>query len=149
MTFYTREDVKYLKVIANVIAASQKKPARTRNNVTGDDHSDLQFGTEVEGLPPWLLASLPDLTKSDRKDLKTRGVTVRRGVKESDGKTERRVKAKNKIGTQSGYERRLEAKKKGAIEGSKRRTRKEVKVVRPRKDPYQGDVVEEEFRGFD
>ena len=103
VTFYTKEDIKYVKVIANVIAASEK---------AGDADSGIQ---------PWLLGALPDVSKKDKQKLKTRGVEVRRSMKGDEDEKTVKAKRKAKISTKSGYERRLENNRKGAVRGSRRR----------------------------
>ena len=115
VTFYTREDVKYLKAVASVIKASQ---ALTPSSGKG--------AVKLEGIEKWMLDALPELSKKDRKELKERGVEERRAVKESDGVEERRKKRKNRVGTRSGYERREETRRKGMVEGSRRRKEKDV-----------------------
>lgn len=97
VTFYTKEDIPYVKNVANIIAASEK-----------------QAGKEGQGVEKWLLAALPTPSKKAKKDLKLHGVEARRNL---SGKG----RSKMQISTKSGFERRLENKKKGAIEGSKRR----------------------------
>lgn len=106
VTFYTKEDIPYVKNIANIIAASEKQA----------------------GLPPseasmqkWFLDALPTPTKEEKKRLKKHGVEARRGgLERSEGK-DGKGKNKMQISTKSGYERRLEHNRKGAIQGSKRR----------------------------
>lgn len=107
VTFYTKDDIKYVKGIANVIAASEKG----RENMKEAD----------SGVQPWLLGALPDVTKKDKKKIKKRGVEVRRSIRGDED--ERTIKAKRKamISTKSGYERRLENNRKGAVQGSRRR----------------------------
>jgi ATP-dependent RNA helicase DDX52/ROK1 len=56
VTYYTKEDIGYVKGIANVIKAS---------------------GGDVQ---KWLLDALPNTTKEEKKKLKMHGVEVRRGV---------------------------------------------------------------------
>ncbi|CAJ2500009.1 Uu.00g028620.m01.CDS01 [Anthostomella pinea] len=92
VTFYTQDDVVHLKTIANVIALSEKQAGKE-----GD-----------EGVPKWLIDSLPKVSKEEKKNLKERGVESRRGTKA-------------KITSQSAWERRKENNKRGAIEGSKKR----------------------------
>ncbi|KAI0096309.1 P-loop containing nucleoside triphosphate hydrolase protein [Hypoxylon sp. NC0597] len=92
VTFYTTEDVAYLKSIANVIALSEKQAGKSSE----------------EGVPKWLMDSLPKVKKEEKKKLKQRGVESRRGNKA-------------KITTQSAWERRKEHNKRGAIAGSKKR----------------------------
>ncbi|KAB8070813.1 ATP-dependent RNA helicase rok1 [Aspergillus leporis] len=103
VTYYTKEDIPYVKSIANIIDISEKLR-----------------GTEGEkSVQKWLLESLPDLSKKDKKELKKHGVKARqsnlRGV--SDDKEQR----KTRISTKSGFERRMENKKKGAIAASRNR----------------------------
>lgn len=100
VTFYTQDDIPYVKLIANVIRASEK----------------LRGVPEGEGsVKQWLLDALPTPTKRDRATLKKRGVESRRSnLKGKEAK-------KSRISTKSGYERRVENNKRGAKEGSKRR----------------------------
>ncbi|KAG5789063.1 hypothetical protein H9Q69_011873 [Fusarium xylarioides] len=94
VTFYTKEDIPFVKMVANVIAASEKQAGKT-----GDE----------AGVQKWLLDALPNVGKADRKTLKERGVEARRSGN------------KAKITSKSGYERRKENNRRGAIEGSKKR----------------------------
>ncbi|KAM5355464.1 hypothetical protein ACJ41O_002110 [Fusarium nematophilum] len=94
VTFYTKEDIPFVKMVANVIAASEKQAGKTG---------------EEAGVQKWLLDALPNVAKADRKKLKERGVEARRSG----------IKAK--ITSKSGYERRKENNRRGAIEGSKKR----------------------------
>ncbi|RFU75317.1 atp-dependent rna helicase rok1 [Trichoderma arundinaceum] len=94
VTFYTKEDIPFVKTVANVIAESEKQAGKTG---------------EEAGVQKWLLDALPNVGKDDRKKLKERGVESRRSGN------------KAKITSKSGYERRKEHNRKGAIEGSKKR----------------------------
>ena len=111
VTLYTREDVPYVKNVANVIAAAQKQ----RGDTGGD-------GKEI--IPQWLLDSLPDVSKQDKQKLKRRGVEARRSGKmgQVDGQDARGKKGgtKTRISTKSGFERRQENNRKGAIEAARR-----------------------------
>ncbi|KAI8688829.1 ATP-dependent RNA helicase ROK1 [Fusarium keratoplasticum] len=98
VTFYTKEDIPFVKMVANVIAASEKQAGKT-----GDE----------AGVQKWLLDALPNVAKADRKKLKERGVEARRSGN------------KAKITSKSGYERRKEHNRQGAIEGSKKRKMQE------------------------
>jgi ATP-dependent RNA helicase DDX52/ROK1 len=102
VTFYTQDDIPHVRVIANVIRASET----------------LRGVPEGEGsVKQWLLDALPTPTKRDRAELKKRGVESRRNnLKGKEAK-------KSRISTKSGYERRVENNKRGAKEGSKRRER--------------------------
>lgn len=145
ITFYTREDVMYLRPIANVIAKSQNSHRKNVNGFVEDGQASVEPNSD-EAIPSWLLDSLPYLTKEKKKDLKQRGVEVRRGVKESDDKKERRKKRRNTIGTKSGYEKKLEDRRRGMVEGSKRRKDMEQRAVFNDEDVgSDGD----DFTGFD
>ncbi|KAH6900275.1 P-loop containing nucleoside triphosphate hydrolase protein [Thelonectria olida] len=113
VTFYTKEDIPFVKMVANVIATSEKQAGKT-----GDE----------AGVQKWLLDALPQVGKADRKKLKERGVEARRSG------------TKAKITSKSGYERRKENNRRGAIEGSKKRRLEQ-------KDGDSGD--EDEWTGFD
>ncbi|KAL7918143.1 P-loop containing nucleoside triphosphate hydrolase protein [Trichoderma austrokoningii] len=94
VTFYTKEDIPFVKTVANVIAESEKQAGKT---------------AEESSVQKWLLDALPNVGKEDRKKLKERGVESRRSGQ------------KAQITSRSGYERRKEHNRKGAIEGSKKR----------------------------
>lgn len=111
VTMYTKEDIKYVKNVANVIAASEKQR---------DKSQDLKDRDELQ---QWLLDALPDVSKRTKKELKTAGVEARRSTKKADdgGKEARRMR----ISTKSGYDRRLEQKRRDAVAGIRRRSAKE------------------------
>lgn len=101
VTFYTKEDIPFVRSVANVIAASER-----------------QGGKAGEGtVQKWLLDALPKVAKEDKRRLKVRGVEARR--KDAD-------KGRAGIGSRSAYDRRRENNRRGAIEGSKRRKRLEL-----------------------
>ncbi|RMZ67346.1 atp-dependent rna helicase rok1 [Pyrenophora seminiperda CCB06] len=102
VTFYTQEDIPYVKLIANVIRASE--------NLRGVD-------ADEGSVKQWLLDALPIPSKRDRQQLKKRGVEVRRTVKGKDAKGESRISSK------SGYDRKIENMRKGKMEAMKRRER--------------------------
>ena len=104
VTLYTKEDIPYVKNVANVIAASERAKGQSKG--------------EGEGLQKWLLDALPDVSKKTKKELKTRGVESRRATVQKERGRESR---KMRISTKSGYERRLENKRKGAVAGTRRR----------------------------
>lgn len=95
VTFYTKEDIPFVKTVANVIAASEKQAGKTGDNAS---------------VQKWLLDALPKVNKADRKKLRERGVESRRSGASTAN-----------ITSTSGYERRKQNNKIGAIEGSKRR----------------------------
>ncbi len=97
VTFYTKEDVPFVKSVANVIAASEKQAGKR----------------EGAAVQKWLLDALPDVAKDDKRKLKVRGVESRR------------TGGKASITTKSSWERRREHNKAQAIEASKRRKRQQ------------------------
>ncbi|KIY02100.1 uncharacterized protein Z520_02238 [Fonsecaea multimorphosa CBS 102226] len=126
VSFYTKEDIQYVKGIANVIAASQKTQ-RNPDGSTKDSRvtESNELGSSVTSeIQPWLLHALPSVSKSARKDLKLHGVKARRAIHADDDEETKRMKRKARIGTQSGYERRETNRKRGALEGSLRAKRK-------------------------
>ncbi|TLS29599.1 hypothetical protein PpBr36_00259 [Pyricularia pennisetigena] len=96
VTFYTKEDIPFVKNVANVIALSER-----------------QAGAGESAAQRWLLDALPDVSKKDKKALREKGVESRRSVAASKGKA--------RITSKSAWERRKENNRRGAIEGSKRR----------------------------
>lgn len=106
VTFYTKEDIPYVKNIANVIAASERVNGKA---------IDAGEGT----VQKWLLDALPALSKKTKKELKLKGVEGRRSYPNDreTGKEARRMR----ISTKSGYDRKLENRRKGAVVGSQRR----------------------------
>ncbi|QSS65094.1 ATP-dependent RNA helicase ROK1 [Histoplasma capsulatum] len=104
VTFYTKEDIPYVKNIANVIAASEKL-----RGVSGD-----------KGIQEWLLNSLPNLSKKDKKDLKQHGVRLRRPMTKK-GAQDEKARRSTRISTKSGFERRKEHNRRDAAKASRRR----------------------------
>ena len=102
VTLYTKEDIPYMKNVANVIAAGERAKG--------------QIKAEGEGVQKWLLDALPNVSKKTKKELKRRGVESRRATVEKEGGREAR---KMRISTKSGYERRLENRRKGAMAGTR------------------------------
>ncbi|KAL4934523.1 RNA-dependent ATPase ROK1 [Aspergillus undulatus] len=106
VTYYTKEDIPYVKSIANIIDTSEK----------------LRGESGERSVQKWLLDALPDLSKKNKKELKKHGVKARqtshKGGDAKDEKTQRRTR----ISTKSGFERRQENRKKGAIEASRKRS---------------------------
>jgi ATP-dependent RNA helicase DDX52/ROK1 len=102
VTFYTKEDIPYVKNIANIIAASEKQ--------AGKPASELS-------VQKWFLDALPNPSKDEKKKLKLHGVEARRG----GPKDVKKGKGRMQISTKSGYERKMENNRKGAIQGSRRR----------------------------
>ena len=126
VTLYTKDDIPYVKNVANVIAASERAKGKGKKNsekrqVGGIGNDDDDDG-DGEGVQQWLLDSLPDVSKQTRKNLKRRGVESRR-QQAAEGGDLRKLK-QMRISTKSGYDRRMQNRRKGAVSGS--RARREV-----------------------
>ncbi|BCS26141.1 RNA-dependent ATPase ROK1 [Aspergillus puulaauensis] len=101
VTYYTKEDIPYVKSIANIIDVSEK----------------LRGESGERSVQNWLLEALPGLSKKNKKELKKHGVKARQTGLKTDDKDQRRTR----ISTKSGFERRQENKRKGAIEASRKK----------------------------
>lgn len=126
VTFYTKEDIPYVKAVANIIAASEKAAGKPASEAS---------------MKRWMLDALPTPSKQEKKKLKLHGVEARRGglaEKGQDGDGKGRWNSQ--ISTKSGYERKLEHNRKGAIQGSRRRAEAE-------KEEQNGE--ESEWGGID
>jgi ATP-dependent RNA helicase DDX52/ROK1 len=119
VTLYTKEDIPYLKHVANVVSMAQGRQ--------GND----------TGVQQWLLDALPKLSKNERQNLKRRGIESRTA---SGQRNDPKAAKRTRISTKAGYVRRLENKRKGAIFGSQSRQLAELQG-----DP--GDDTD--FQGFD
>ena len=103
VTLYTKEDIPYVKNVANVIAESQRGAK-----------------ADGDGMQQWLSKSLPKPSKRDKQQLKKGGVESRRANK--NNKEERNPGGgKTRISTKSGFVRRIENNRKGAMNGSRLR----------------------------
>jgi len=100
VTLYTKEDIPYVKNIANVIAASEKAKGRPEGSAEGGHN-----------LQKWFLDALPSVSKKTKKELKRKGVESRRVF---EGKEGGKMARRARISTKSGYDRRLENRRKGA-----------------------------------
>lgn len=109
VTLYTKDDIPYVKNVANVIAASEGVKSKGHKTEQG------------KGVQQWLLDALPDVSKKTKKELKTKGVESRRTSTEGKGGRESK---RMRISTKSGYDRKLENKKKGAPKDSQRRLKR-------------------------
>lgn len=107
ITLYTKEDVPYMKNVANVIAASE----RVKEKHVADDN-------DGEGVKKWLLDALPNVSKKAKREMRKKGVESRRVTAEAAGASGPR---KIRISTKSGYDRRLENRRKGMVDGSRKR----------------------------
>jgi ATP-dependent RNA helicase DDX52/ROK1 len=108
VTFYTKEDIPYVKNIANIIAASEKQAGKLPSEAS---------------MQKWLLDALPKPSKEEKKKLKMYGIEARRGGLRAgkEGKEAKGGKGRMQISTKSGYERKLKNNRKGAILGSRRK----------------------------
>jgi len=127
ITFYTKEDIPYVKNIANIIAASEKQAGKPPSEAS---------------VQKWLLDALPKPSKEEKKKLKKYGVKARRGGlgQGKEGKEAKGAKGRMQISTKSGYERKLENNRKGAIQGSKRRTHAEAEDTNVQEDSEWGGI---------
>jgi ATP-dependent RNA helicase DDX52/ROK1 len=123
VTYYTKEDIPYVKSIANLIHTSEK--------LQGKEQS----------VQKWLLDSLPDLSKKDRQDLKRHGVKAR--AASAKLKTDTKKGGQARISTKSGYDRRMENKRKGAISASRNRAQQ------PSTAKDAADSGDDEWNGLD
>jgi len=121
VTLYSKEDIPFLKHVANVVAMAQKQNG----------------GTLDGGVNQWLLDALPRLSKQAKHRLKKRGVESRMA---RGNETDPTATRKARISSKAGYVRRMENKRKGAVLGNKLR-------MRTRPDVDSGE--ETEFVGFD
>lgn len=121
VTFYTKDDIPFVKSIANVIAMSEKQAGK----------SDKE-GAAVQ---KWLLDALPDVAKADKRKLKVRGVESRRAG------------GRATITTKSNWELKRERNKLAAIEASKRRKRMQKQGGGKEKESGRAD--EGEWGGLD
>ncbi|CAD0038111.1 unnamed protein product [Aureobasidium pullulans] len=101
LTYYTDDDVASIKTVANIIVASQKQ----RGAAGG-----------TTNIQQWLLDALPTPSKRDKQQLKKRGIETRRSASGKDTKT---GKPRARISTKSGYIRKLENNRKGAVAASR------------------------------
>lgn len=138
VSFYTKEDIQYVKGIANVIAASEKVKGHSDSTTGVANGNSTAVGNppKIQGIQPWLLHALPSVSKSARKDLKHHGVASRRAIHVDDDEKTKRMKRKARIGTQSGYERREVNRKRGAIKHS--RQTKEEPHAESKGDEWEG-----------
>ena len=67
-------------------------------------------------MPQWLLDALPDVSKRDKQMLKKRGVEARRSAKTG----EKKAAGRTRISTKSGFVRKMENNRKGAIQATQR-----------------------------
>lgn len=122
VTFYTKEDIPFVKTVANVIAASERQAGKTG---------------EGAGVQKWLLDALPKVNKADRKKLRERGVEARRSGYTAN------------ITSTSGFDRRRENNRRGAMEASKRRRQEQREEEGDGEAGEKTGDRDEEWGGFD
>ncbi|KZF22087.1 P-loop containing nucleoside triphosphate hydrolase protein [Xylona heveae TC161] len=117
VTLYTKEDIPYVKNVANIIAASEKLRRDERPSHKAAGPVSSQISSTIQ---PWLLDALPTPSKRDKQRLKRRGVEARRsdtagpGTEAGAGTGARDGGSKSRISTKSGFDRKLENRRKGA-----------------------------------
>ena len=124
VTLYTKEDIPYVKNIANVIAASEKAKGAPK-------------GSEQAQMQKWLLDALPTVSKKTRSELKRKGVASRRTYKGKEGGKEAR---RARISTKSGYDRRLENRRKATLAGRPEQSGREKLDAREASDGEWGGL---------
>lgn len=168
VTLYTKEDIPYVKNIANVIAASERERAKrifkswfpapedgTDGQATAAaatrEHQDEGGSGGSSGIPQWLLDALPRVSKKTKGELKKRGVESRRRLLGRERATDNNVAMKRnaRISTKSGFERRREERRKGARTGSQRRRKAEALMAEGAADVNSRVGEDEEWSGFD
>lgn len=119
VTLYSKEDIPYLKHVANVVALAHKQE--------GDS----------QGMDQWLLDALPTLSKNEKTTLRKRGIESRTAkAKQNDPRAARKAQ----ISSKSGYDRRLENKRQGPRKAG------ELKQV---SEDDAGNDATSDFDGFD
>ena len=123
VTLYTKEDIPYVKNVANVIAASEKVHGKA--------------GDGSGGVQKWLLDALPDVNKKTKRDLKWGGVAARRGLRGADEKGAKEAR-RMRISTKSGFDRRRENRRKGVAEANQRRAVEKGQEKGAHEDEWSG-----------
>lgn len=123
VTLYTKEDIPYVRNVANVIAASEKVHARKSSTTTATTTKNNNSSNTP--ISKWLLDFLPHVSKKTKKELKLRGVASRRVVDlassslaEGAGNNKGKSTKVGRISTKSGYQRKLENRKRGMARSS-------------------------------
>ncbi|KAK1510714.1 DEAD/DEAH box helicase [Colletotrichum tamarilloi] len=101
VTFYTTDDIPFVKTVANVIAASERQAGKKG---------------EEANVQKWLLDALPNVSKEDKKKIREKGVEARR----SHGAA--------MISSKSKWERRKDANREGATAANKIRIKNARRV---------------------
>ncbi|KAI9794056.1 MAG: RNA-dependent ATPase rok1 [Peltula sp. TS41687] len=127
VTLYTKEDIPYIRSVANVIAATERLRGSS--------------GKGEPGLQKWLLDALPKPSKAEKKRLKRHGVQARNAPPTQSGDEKKANEhSRMRISTKSGYDRRLENNRKGAILGSRRRP---TTSTRAKDDDFEEEDVDD------
>ncbi|KAK1817517.1 RNA-dependent ATPase rok1 [Friedmanniomyces endolithicus] len=122
VTLYSKEDIPYLKHVANVVAMAQKQEGSSSKEAS---------------VQPWLLDALPKLSKEKKQTLKNRGIESRTTRGKANGPNAVRS---TRISSKAGFVKQAQNNRKGAILGSQRRAQAEA----------LGDAGDDsEFAGFD
>ena len=140
VTFYTKEDLSYLRPIAALIDRASKASQAAR--------SSSLSGKSAAALPAWLLPSLAATSKPTRKALKNHGVVSRLPIRGGlDDDKVKRMKRKARIGTGPRDRRSRLADQRGKAAG-------ELRAIKggdghTERGGSGDDGGEEEFDGFD
>ena len=107
VTLYSKDDLPYLKHVANVVAMAQ------RHNSSPNPEGGMQ---------QWMIDALPKLSKGEKRKLKKRGIESRTTrCQESNSKATRPAR----ISSKAGFVRRTQNNRRGAVLGSQRRAQAE------------------------
>lgn len=139
VTLYAKEDIPFVRNVANVIAASEKQQQQQQQQEGGGGGGVVSEGSAARRR---LLESLPTPSKRDKQMLKKRGVESRRTEKGKDGGN-----AATRISTKSGYQRRLENNRKGAVMRS--RANPEASAASRAGVMSKATGSDDDFSGFD
>ena len=125
VTLYTKEDIPYVKNVVNVIAASEKAKAGGDTGASSAEQSSVR---------EWLLDSLPDLSKKTKRSLKQNGIEYRKEHAGIDPRTAKKMR----IGTKSGYDRRMENRLRGMTSARRKQSSRQIPKDGNPNDDWEG-----------
>jgi ATP-dependent RNA helicase DDX52/ROK1 len=132
VTLWAKEDIPHVKIIANVIAGSEKLKRKMAKE--GKDEVGVDEVAGDQGVQQWLLDALPMPSKSEKQNLKRRGVEVRRVDAKRSGKGKKDGVVRTTISTKTG------------LRKQRRRTTANRASVRER--VHQSTGTGSDFEGF-
>ena len=150
VTFYTKDDLPYLRPIAALIDRASKAAQAARATASNGQNSKSFSAPDksAAALPSWLLPSLAATSKPNRKALKNHGVVSRLPIRAGlDDEKVKRMKRKARIGTGPRDRRSRLAEQRGRAAGGGRATNGSHGDTGAGGEG--GSNAEEEFGGFD